>query len=255
MSLSPTTMTDIPIAPAPWNLKGRSWIFPVSPLSAKTSFPAGWCSPFQAEALASGGEFIGGLGLIQVVSYSDSPVGPYDELIYVPGRWKYPNGSKGFRITQIYVSSKASTLNGRKNWNIPKQVANFEINTSSDGTTNISVSHTGSSTPFFQASVQPITLLSSLAIRSSTSILGSYFSLMQPPLPAGTEPEVVETTEWASLTPVLRGATSLRKATPGLSSGKVGDGLGFPAVAPWSVAFLMEDLDIEFGVPTMQKEI
>lgn len=35
-----------------------------------------------------------------------------DELIYIPGRWKYPDGSSGFRITRIYVSSKASTENG-----------------------------------------------------------------------------------------------------------------------------------------------
>lgn len=36
-----------------------------------------------------------------------------DELIYNPGLWKYRDGTKGFRITRIYVSSKASTFNGK----------------------------------------------------------------------------------------------------------------------------------------------
>jgi hypothetical protein len=60
-----------------------------------------------------------------------------DELIYIPGRWKYADGSVAFRITRIYVSSKESTENGeriptksqrethdkagRRNWNIPSQ--------------------------------------------------------------------------------------------------------------------------------------
>jgi len=243
-------MTDIQVAPAPWKLKGRSWAFLVSPLSSTSSFPAGWSSAFQADALSSGGEFIGGLGIVQIVSYSESPIGPYDELIYVPGRWKYSDGTKAFRITQIYVSTKESTMNGRKNWNIPKQVASFDIKTRSSGATDISVSLPGALSPFFKASVHSIPVLSSLSIPTSTSLLGKYFGLMQPPLPAGPESEEVATTQWASLTPVLKGSASLRKLVPELD-GKVGDGAGFPAVVPWSIGFTMENLDMEFGVATM----
>lgn len=159
---------------------------------------------------------------------------------------------------------------GRKNWNIPsrqgssvlcldincstEQVASFDIKTLVDGTTEISVSHPGASTPFFKASVKSIPVISSLSIRSSTSILGKYFTLIQPPLPAGDESEEVATSQWASLTPVLAGSTSLRTMTPGLA-GKVGDGAGFPAVAPWSIAFAMENLDMEFGTPTLHDAI
>ncbi|KAJ7126190.1 hypothetical protein C8R44DRAFT_781303 [Mycena epipterygia] len=247
-------MNGLEVVSAPWNLKGRSWVFPVSALPTTSSFPAGWCTAYQADALSSGGEFIGGLGLVQIVSYSESPVGPYDELIYVPGRWRYSNGTKAFRITQIYVSTKESTMNGRKNWNIPKQVANFDITTTSDGTTNISVSHPGSSTPFFKASVNSIPVLSSLSIPSNTSIVGKFFMLMQPPLPAGETPEEISTGQWAALTPVIKGSTSIRKLTPGLA-GKIGDGAGFPAVAPWSIAFSVENLAMEFGVPTLQDAV
>ncbi|KAF7360541.1 hypothetical protein MVEN_00785200 [Mycena venus] len=261
-------MADIQLAPAPWKLKGRSWSFFVTALSSKSSFPAGWCSAYEAEALSTGGEFIGGLGVVQassrfqlsvesthssilqIISYSESPVGPYDELVYVPGRWKYADEKTAFRITQIYVSSKESTLNGRKNWNIPKRIANFSIKPgSSSGATDISVSLPGASAPFFKASIKPITILSSLSVRASTSLLGSYFGLMQPPLPAGPEPEEIATTQWAALLPVLKGSASFRKLVPELD-GKIGDGKGFPAVVPWSVGFTMENLDMDFGVST-----
>ncbi|KAJ7754591.1 hypothetical protein B0H16DRAFT_1722771 [Mycena metata] len=241
--------SSIQIAPAPWKLKGRSWIFLVPGLSTTSSLPAGWSSAFQADALSSGGEFIGGLGLIQIVSYTESPVGPYDELIYVPGRWKYSDGKKAFRITQIYVSTKESTLNGRKNWNIPKQVANFDIKTGSDGTTEISVTQPNGSSPFFKASIKSIPILSLLSVPSNTSIFGSYYTLIQPPLPAGENPEDVATHQWASLIPTLSGSTAFRKLVPGLG-GKVGDGAGFPAIVPWSIGFVMDNLALDFGIPT-----
>ncbi|KAJ7185428.1 hypothetical protein C8R46DRAFT_1207589 [Mycena filopes] len=240
--------SDIQVVPAPWKLKGRNWIFLVSPLSSTSSFPAGWSSASQAEAMSFGGEFIGGLGLVQVISYAESPVGPYDELIYTPGRWKYSDGSKAFRITQIYVSTKESTLNGRKNWNIPKLRADFDIKTNPDGTTDISVTHPNTSSPFFKASVKPIPVLSSISIPSSSWIMGKYYGLMQPPLPAGENPEEVATHQWISLIPSLVGSTSFRKLLPGLD-GKVGDGVGFPAIVPWSLGFAVDNAVLEFGIP------
>lgn len=84
---------------SPWKLKGRAWIFGLSGLRTKANFPAGFSANYQAEALAGGGEFIGGLGLVQVrtisvcstcpythdtkkiLSYSDSPVG---KLLFTP---------------------------------------------------------------------------------------------------------------------------------------------------------------------------
>ncbi len=61
--------------------------------------------------------FSGKLGAWILYRYTDAPVGPYDELIYVAGFFKTP-GSKSLapRITNIYVSSTASVWNGRRNW-------------------------------------------------------------------------------------------------------------------------------------------
>lgn len=58
------------------------------------------------------------LGLVMLVDYDESPVGPYWELLFL----------SGFRtITRIYVSSEESAVNGRENWGIPKEVADFEV--------------------------------------------------------------------------------------------------------------------------------
>ncbi|KAK7044534.1 hypothetical protein R3P38DRAFT_3176784 [Favolaschia claudopus] len=238
-------------APAPWKLKGRTWAFLVSPSGSATSFPAGWSDPIEVDALATGGEFIGGVGVVQIVSYDESPVGPYNELIYVPGRWKYSDGTKAFRITRIYVSTKESTMNGRRNWNTPKHLAKFDIKTNpSDGSVDISVSHPNAASPFFQASVQRVLGLSALSIPTSTSFLGQYFSLMQPPLPVGTDPEEVATEQWAYLTPILKGSASVRKLIPKMNN-RIGDGVGFPALIPWTWGFAMDRVEMDFGRATM----
>jgi len=243
-------MSGVGAVPAPWKLKGRVWTFALPAMSKTSSFPAGFAAPDETEVLTSGGEFIGGPGVMQIVSYSGSPVGPYDELIYIPGRWKYKDGCAAFRITRIYVSTKESTENGRRNWNIPKQVANFNIATQ-DGTTTITVTSPGASAPFFQVSVKPVPVISHLPIPFSTWILGQYFSLVQPPLLAGDRPEEVATTQWAALVPVMKGAVRLVTVSPGLQNNKVGDGEGFPAVVPWTVGAHIANVDLDFGVPTL----
>lgn len=74
-------------------------MFVLSGLPKNASFPAGFAAPYEAEALSEGGEFIGGQGLVQVrtmvflplcfscavwsiqlVSYSESPVGKWPLL-------------------------------------------------------------------------------------------------------------------------------------------------------------------------------
>ncbi|KAE9386845.1 hypothetical protein BT96DRAFT_506844 [Gymnopus androsaceus JB14] len=118
------------LAPSPWKLKCRTWILLTSPLKSKkvdgklaALFPAGWAAPFECDALAEG-EFLGGPGMVALVQYTESPVGPYDELAYTPGKYSLLDTSDnskidGTRTTRIYVSTKESTANGRRNWNIP----------------------------------------------------------------------------------------------------------------------------------------
>jgi len=254
------TQSAIPVATAPWTLHGRAWTFALPGLSKTSSFPAGWSTPSQAEAMAAGGEFIGGQGLVQLVSYADSPVGPYDELIYVPGRWKYTDGTKGFRITRIYVSTKASTYNGRKNWNIPKQVASFDYHKEPSGIWSLSVSTPGSETPFFKVTVHPIPLVSAVSFPIGSGILGQFTNIVQPPLPKGESEEEAETSKWCSLVPGMKGSGRLLRVQTEMQSNgdptglkTVGDGAGYPAVVPYRLAFALEDLTLEVGVPTWKE--
>lgn len=77
-----------------------------------------------------------------LIRYTSSPVGPYDELLYVPGRYLYRDGNgtlkKAWRVTKIYVSTEESVVNGRINWGIPKNVANFDW-TEDGGRSDVSI--------------------------------------------------------------------------------------------------------------------
>lgn len=106
-------------APAPWFLLGRGYIilFKLTP-----DFVAAWGAV--PEALE--GCFAGGVGTVMYVDYLSSDVGPYRELLFVPGMFSL--GSKRyFSITRIYVSTQDSVVNGRNNWGIPKERADFEV--------------------------------------------------------------------------------------------------------------------------------
>ena len=64
--------------------------------------------------------------MAQIIRYSETPVGPYDELAILPGTFSGVgrDGAKkrDSRITGIWVSSEETLINGRRNWNIPKFV-------------------------------------------------------------------------------------------------------------------------------------
>ncbi|KAF5371775.1 hypothetical protein D9758_003367 [Tetrapyrgos nigripes] len=253
-------MSGVQAAPAPWELKGRSWGFMLPALKKNVSFPSGWAESFQADVLGSGGEFIGGVGMMLLVQYTESPVGPYDELIYIPGKWKYPDGTVGARISRIYVSTKESTENGRRNWNIPKVVADFSYtHEPRTNTWDLSVRLQGSdpsTPPFFHITVHPISLLSSIKFPVSVSastegFLSNYMRLCQPPLPRGNKPEEIETGKWCTLVPGTKAKARLGRAVCQIGEGKktVGDGKGFPALEPWSIGMCLEDVTLDFGVP------
>lgn len=59
-------------------------------------------------------------GLVMLADYDESPVGPYRELLFLAG-------FRISRITRIYVSTGESAENGRENWGIPKEVADFAV--------------------------------------------------------------------------------------------------------------------------------
>lgn len=113
-----------PAYPAPWALRGNGYT------QLLTASPE-WilANGFIPNQLLN--RYIpGSQALVMWVDYHDSDVGPYRELLFIPGRFRFDeNGFKGSRytITKIYVSTLASVENGQRNWGIPKELADFDI--------------------------------------------------------------------------------------------------------------------------------
>ncbi|TGK33406.1 acetoacetate decarboxylase [Leptospira gomenensis] len=103
--------------PAPWNLYGEGFVFP---LWAKKDYnrEMGFFSEEDSK------QYKGGLGSLMLVNYEKSDVGPYYELLYIPGNFEY-KGDSFKRITRIFVSSQTSVEEGIRNWAIPKEKADF----------------------------------------------------------------------------------------------------------------------------------
>jgi hypothetical protein len=230
MTSNPSTIEAVP---APWTLKGTIYSFflystskDAKLVSSEKSF---LFSPLEATSSFSDGRFIGGLGSVQVIRYSESPVGPYDELVIIPGNFEHSKAHDGsnassvskkrsnLRITRIYVSQVGTCWNGRKSmshglsrnttsltcldWNIPKHLAKFEFKELPDNSVSISVyprEQGGSRTPselhqkpFFAATYKPISYLPRFP--SSTEwfkYLGVDLNFVQPPLPEGRKEDV-----------------------------------------------------------------
>ena len=79
-----------------------------------------------------------GFGSIMFVDYKKSPVGPYQELLFIPG--KFVVGKlKLATISRIYVSTQESVDSGINNWGITKELANFKIEYMDNIRTKVSV--------------------------------------------------------------------------------------------------------------------
>lgn len=98
-------------APAPWKLKGEGIILIYK-------FSKSWIETHGKLPEHLKGKFQGGLGFVMVLDYQSSPVGPYRELLFIPGTFA-PYGKQA--ITKIYVNTEVSTHNGHMNWGIPKE--------------------------------------------------------------------------------------------------------------------------------------
>jgi hypothetical protein len=105
------------VYPPPWHLYGDGYIFLYN---YSNDFIREEC--FCPEYLAD--NVFKGLGCVMLVNYLQSNAGPYRELLFMPGKFNY-NEQKLYSITKIYVSTVESVKNGRKNWGIPKELADF----------------------------------------------------------------------------------------------------------------------------------
>jgi hypothetical protein len=105
-------------APAPWTLNGRGFIlmyrFPEAFIQKSSFLPDEWMALKWS-----------GLGYVILFDCEDSPIGPYRELLFIPGKTTFGDAKLG-TISKIYVDSIDSMINGRDNWGIPKELTEFE---------------------------------------------------------------------------------------------------------------------------------
>lgn len=137
-------MTDI--NPPPWKLRGWGAIL---------------LYRFERDFVAEQGfvppdmlpNFVGGFGAVMLIDYRQSPVGPYRELLFIPGQFKQGR-RRYYSITKIYVSTEASLVNGRANWGIPKELAQFSLEQIDNRQTHFTATPIYGSTPFFTATIE-----------------------------------------------------------------------------------------------------
>jgi hypothetical protein len=122
-------------APPPWTLTG-SGVIMVAHFSESFVRAHGFLEPYQQQA------YRGWIGTVMAVNYTTSPVGPYQELLFIPGLFRFGTHTS-FSIAKIYVSTRESVWNGRQNWGIPKELASFSFDTHSDGSQSIRVYYEG----------------------------------------------------------------------------------------------------------------
>ncbi|KAK2764222.1 hypothetical protein CKAH01_15762 [Colletotrichum kahawae] len=201
----------IELAPAPWTLKGTVYSVTLVPLSndlPKKAFP-----PLERQyASATEGEYLGILGMIQIIRYTESPVGPYDELLIVPGFFKYNHTNaegareekKNVRVSRISVSQKLEHS---------KHLARFDWTEKENGETSVKIyphdttgdlsESTPAEKPWFKATFKP-DLVNGLPFSTDLyKILGVNATLAQPPLPSAnsTYRELAGTDHWAATVP------------------------------------------------------
>lgn len=111
-------LPEVPLAPAPWRLRGDGWILLLRLPEAVRRDPRHMPPALRARPVS-------GPSLVMFVDYAQSPAGPYRELLYIPGRFELPDGRRAWSVTRIYVSTWQSVVNGRLNWGIPKDRADF----------------------------------------------------------------------------------------------------------------------------------
>ena len=105
--------------PSPWKLNGRGYVFLYKiPRRLKRE-------KYFIPDFAKGSD-LSSLGTLMLVDYKRSTAGPYSELLFIPGKISY-NNIKSHTISRIYVSTKESVYNGRENWGIPKELAEFKF--------------------------------------------------------------------------------------------------------------------------------
>ncbi|KAL7898639.1 hypothetical protein HDV63DRAFT_358160 [Trichoderma sp. SZMC 28014] len=261
-----------------WHLRGDIYTFSFwTSQKAASSLPEHAYSPLEGVTSFADETYsrpVGGLSMIQILSYRDSPIGPYDEMLVAPGSFEWErtetDGKKtrgcNPKITRIYVSTPNSCFNGRTNWNVPKHLAKFVWDHHPDGSTTIKIyphddpsnadESQPSARPFFQTVFKPMPLVPRFPFATSwMDRLGFNTTLAMPPLPSGngTYGELPSTNRWIKLetkqycSRSTAGWYDVQQPDAGAACG--GHENFLPWLGRWQVGVKMEDAFLSFDVP------
>jgi hypothetical protein len=114
------SMPETMRVPAPWTLRGHGWVVLLRlprTATARTAFVDGGLQRSLRAAVSA----------LMCVEYTSAPCGAYREVLFVPGTMRFPDGRRYPSISRILVSTWTSVVNGRANWGIPKDRAEFDI--------------------------------------------------------------------------------------------------------------------------------
>ena len=117
--------SSVALAPAPWDLSGQGYLFAVR--LPREVLDHGSFLPDGCPRLGRGR-----LAYAMFVDYSAGDVGPYHELLYIPGALRIGQ-RRNLSISRIFVSTWASVVNGETNWGIPKDRCDFDVQYGADG--------------------------------------------------------------------------------------------------------------------------
>ena len=133
--LEPDGLPSVPLKPAPWRLHGSGYVL-LMRLPEQLIDRHGFVPPSLA------GKRRGRTAYVMFMDYASSDCGPYHELLITPARFDFNPGTYS-SITRIYVSTYDSVVNGRRNWGIPKDHADFEVQRELDRSHHITLSRSG----------------------------------------------------------------------------------------------------------------
>ncbi|KAI1793548.1 hypothetical protein LXA43DRAFT_1001250 [Ganoderma leucocontextum] len=266
--------------PAPWNVKAEAWWFITSighRPDPSESLPISYFPAHETELYRTSVQqdaFRGGRGSITLTRYTDSPIGPFDELSISPGEFTNPFEDPSHRVTRAYVSSLPAVVNGRSNWGLPRELAQFIFTPSLDRPDAVEVRVfpaisfepvSFAETACFAALIKPVSWLPSIPA-SLTHFL--QVKLFQPPLEASSDPAqdgLVGTPKWHALDASAYKGRAKPFRCEGLLTQKdvqpsvgpeitpakrkihkmgVADGFGFPDVEPYSVGIYWPEVEL-----------
>ncbi|MEO0562020.1 MAG: acetoacetate decarboxylase family protein [Chloroflexota bacterium] len=128
---------------APWKLNGSGYIFLYQLTQDHidtTNSVEPWLAPHRT----------GDLSALMVFDWRQTPVGPYREMVFAPGRYKWA-GRRYYHFARQYVTSPDAAAYGPKLWGTPDTLAEIDIVREDERTKTITVNH--NSKAIFNASV------------------------------------------------------------------------------------------------------